>query len=56
MPRLLFTFMLLLCGSTIVAQPRTDKFLEDLLLQHASPALKHILQHPDSFRVQLIYT
>lgn len=56
MPRLLFTVILLLCAGGAAAQSRTDKFLEELLLKNASPALQHILQHPDSFQVQLIYT
>lgn len=56
MPRLLFTVIMLICGGGAVAQARTDKFLEDLLKKNGSPALQHILQHPDSFQVQLIYT
>ena len=40
------------CGS-IKAQ---NDFLHDLLLQKASPALKAVLDRPDSFRYQLIYT
>ncbi|MBS0026141.1 serine hydrolase [Chitinophaga sp. 22321] len=38
------------------AQSRTDTMLENLLQQQASPGLRHILQWPDSFRYQLIYT
>ncbi|WP_394338025.1 serine hydrolase [Chitinophaga lutea] len=30
--------------------------MKDLLNKHASPQLRHILAHPDSFQVQLIYT
>lgn len=33
-----------------------DDFLKDLLWRQGSPALKRILDHPDSFRYQLIYT
>jgi hypothetical protein len=40
----------------VQAQSRTDTMLQNLLQQHASPVLKHILQSPDSFRYQLIYT
>lgn len=40
------------CGS-INAQ---EDFLRTLLLQKASPALKDVLDRPDSFRYQLIYT
>jgi hypothetical protein len=38
------------------AQPRTDTMLQNLLSREAPPALRHILQYPDSFRYQLIYT
>ncbi|AWO01275.1 hypothetical protein DLD77_06005 [Chitinophaga alhagiae] len=48
--------LLLLATAAAKAQQRTDAFLQDLLERHASPALRHILQHPDSFQVQLIYT
>ncbi|UYQ92549.1 class A beta-lactamase-related serine hydrolase [Chitinophaga horti] len=41
---------------SIHAQSRTDKFLEELLRRNASPALKHILDHPDTFQCQIIYT
>lgn len=41
---------------TVEAQPRTDTLLKNLLDREASPALRHILQYPDSFRYQLIYT
>ncbi|HET6253853.1 MAG TPA: serine hydrolase [Puia sp.] len=37
-------------------QEKTDSFLVSLLRTHASPALLHVLDHPDSFRYQLIYT
>jgi hypothetical protein len=36
--------------------PEEDDFLKDLLWREGSPALKRILEHPDSFRYQLIYT
>jgi len=38
------------------AQDRTDQWLEDLLRAKASPLLKMILNNPDSFHYQLIYT
>lgn len=56
MPRipltLIATFLYLWAGG----QPRTDSLLEKLIRQHASAALAHTLQYPDSFRYQLIYT
>ncbi len=38
------------------AQTKTDTWLLQLLHSNASPALLHILNNPDSFRYQLIYT
>jgi hypothetical protein len=56
MPRipltLLATFLYLWAGG----QARTDTLLEKLIRQHASAGLQHILQHPDSFRYQIMYT
>ncbi|MCW3462675.1 class A beta-lactamase-related serine hydrolase [Chitinophaga nivalis] len=50
--------LFLLCSHLCIAQaqPRTDSLLKRLIYRAASPALQHILQHPDSFRYQLIYT
>ncbi|HEV3411465.1 MAG TPA: serine hydrolase [Puia sp.] len=39
-----------------IGQGKTDSFLVALLRSHASPALLHVLDNPDSFRYQLIYT
>src|SRR5258708_16317188 len=38
------------------ARDGAKDFLKDLLWQQGSPFLKRILEHPDSFRYQLIYT
>lgn len=38
------------------AQAKTDAWLEQLLQQQASPLLKQVLNQPDSFQYQLIYT
>ncbi|QJB34689.1 serine hydrolase [Chitinophaga oryzae] len=50
--------LLLLCGclSLVQAQPRTDTLLKNMFDREATPLLRHMLQHPDSFRYQLIYT
>ncbi|HEY6978009.1 MAG TPA: serine hydrolase [Chitinophagaceae bacterium] len=40
----------------ISAQPGTDKWLQQLLYNHASPLLAHILNTPDSFQYQIVYT
>jgi hypothetical protein len=39
-----------------LAQSKTDKWLEQLIRQQASPFLKDILNQPDTFHYQLIYT
>ncbi|MBO9729063.1 MAG: serine hydrolase [Chitinophaga sp.] len=51
--------LILLCYShlfIVQGQSRTDTMLQNLLQREGSPVLKHILQYPDSFRYQLIYT
>ncbi len=50
--------LLLFCGclSLVQAQPRTDTLLKNMFNREATPLLRHMLQHPDSFRYQLIYT
>lgn len=44
------------CIQIGVAQSHTDPFLDSLIRRHAGQQLQHILQYPDSFRYQLIYT
>lgn len=53
--RFLFCLLVLYSGMA-AAQARTDVPLRELLFRKASPALRHVLSHPDSFRVQLIFT
>lgn len=38
------------------AQPKTDAHLRDLLLKELSPAGQVVINHPDTFRLQIIYT
>ncbi len=40
----------------IFAQQKTNKWLQQLLYSNASPLLTHILNEPDSFQYQIIYT
>ena len=49
-------FIVLINGSLLNAQQRTDDWLRNLLWERASPELKNILMQPDTFRYQLIYT
>ena len=44
------------CFPTANAQEKTDKWLQDLLYSKASPLLLNVLNHPDSFQYQIIYT
>lgn len=39
-----------------VSQSKTDEWLKDLLWQNASPQLKNIFEHPNTFHYQIIYT
>ncbi len=56
MRRFVLYTLLLVIFHRATAQEKTDPFLRDLLRGQASPALLHVLDHPDSFRYQLIYT
>lgn len=49
-------FFLFFAIQQMNAQTKTDTWLLQLLRSNASPALLHILNNPDSFRYQLIYT
>jgi len=48
--------MALTLTAPATAQQRTDPFLDSLLRSQASPLLIRVLDHPDSFHYQLIYT
>ncbi|MGC4037909.1 MAG: serine hydrolase [Chitinophagaceae bacterium] len=39
-----------------IAQSKTDSFLENLIRNNASPFLKNVLDQPDTFQYQIIYT
>ncbi|MHA4811949.1 serine hydrolase [Flavitalea flava] len=52
----LFGLFLICLAQPVLAQKKTDVFLQNLLQKNASPQLKKILANPDSFRYQLIYT
>lgn len=38
------------------AQARTDAFLQNILAQNTDPVFTQVLQHPDVYRLQVIYT
>ncbi|HYE55313.1 MAG TPA: serine hydrolase [Chitinophagaceae bacterium] len=53
-----YTTIILLIATclTVRSQEKTDAWLDQLLRQHASPLLLKVLNNPDSFQYQLIYT
>jgi hypothetical protein len=55
-PRLAIFVMLHMLAITAAAQEKTDPWLEKLLRRQAPPLLQHVLNHPDSFQYQIIYT
>ncbi|KAA2244730.1 serine hydrolase [Chitinophaga agrisoli] len=57
MPRIPLTIIAACLYLSSWAQPKSDSLLlERLVKRRASPALQHILQYPDTFRYQVIYT
>ncbi|RAJ10408.1 beta-lactamase family protein [Chitinophaga skermanii] len=56
MKRILLLTCMIINAAAATAQEQTDSFLVKLLMEKGSPKLKHILQHPDSFQYQIIYT
>ncbi|HEX5025368.1 MAG TPA: serine hydrolase [Agriterribacter sp.] len=54
-PVLLF-FTIFLASQHMSAQTKTDPWLSQLITSKASPLLQHLLDNPDSFQYQLIYT
>jgi len=52
---LLFYFVFLMTMNTN-AQVKNDKWLEDLLRNQASPLLQSVLDRPEEYRYQVIYT
>lgn len=49
-------FIITAFTSSIPAQEKSDPWLEQLIRSKASPQLLHVLDHPDSFQYQIIYT
>jgi Beta-lactamase enzyme family len=49
-------FILLYASTICFAQPKTDSFLQKILLDSKSRLMQDVLRNKDSFRVQIIYT
>jgi hypothetical protein len=56
MKRIQLLTVTLFLFSTARAQEKTDQWLHDLVYSKASPLLLKVLNHPDSFQYQVIYT
>lgn len=54
--RTLSLLLLLFISCVSLAQVKTDATLKEILMKGDHKLLQHMLQHPDSFRVQIIYT
>lgn len=54
-PALLIVFFVCFAQKNI-AQEKTDPWLEQLITKNASPFLRNVLNFPDSFQYQIIYT
>jgi len=55
-PRILTLLLLFPLSYVSWAQVKTDAKLKEILMKGDHKLLQHMLQHPDSFRVQIIYT
>jgi hypothetical protein len=49
----LFTFSFVSVG---FCQPKTDDFLKKLFAQNLHPIFQEVIKHPDTYRLQIIYT
>ncbi len=51
-----FFFSSLLFSLTLLAQPKTDAFLSNILGKNKDSLFQYVLAHPDEYRLQIIYT
>lgn len=56
MLRIIFLFITISMAMSVQAQIKNSPWLKKYLDKHASPFLQAVLQQPDTFRYQLIYT
>jgi hypothetical protein len=49
-------FVLLIASVSSIAQPRTDKLLKDILGAEKDSLFQSVIQHPEIYRYQIIYT
>ena len=53
---LLMLFCTIWCSSFTMAQPTSDTLLQHLLQGHLHPVVQQVVQNPQTYRVQIIYT
>jgi cell division protein FtsI/penicillin-binding protein 2 len=56
MRKIYLAALTMLCAYITSGQQDKDSFLQQLIQSKASPLLQHILDNPDSFQYQIIYT
>src|SRR6187399_3649796 len=56
MRRYTIFFALLIVSASSIAQPRTSKLLQDIFGAEKDNLLKSVIQHPEIYRYQIIYT
>ena len=56
MARFVRVLSVFLLSAAANAQPKTDSFFVRLLAANQAPLFQQVLQHPDTYRLQLIYT
>lgn len=49
-------FLLIICSITSIAQPRSDKLLENIFAGENDSLFQSVLRHPETYRYQIIYT
>ena len=56
MVRVCLTILFISAIMKLHAQPKTDTFLQQILAQNRNQILQQVLQNPENYRVQIIYT
>ncbi|ADB39523.1 serine hydrolase [Spirosoma linguale] len=52
----LYIWLFLGLSTTAFAQPRTDGFLKNVLSKNSHPVFQEVINHPEDYRLQIIYT
>lgn len=56
MMRILLIFIVLSFSINAFAQPKTNAFLQNILLKNQDTVFQKVLSHPEQYRLQIIYT